>query len=186
MTTTTYIPRLLDKYRNEVKPALMTEFKYENVMQTPKLVKIVINMGVKEGAQDVKIIEHVAEELSRIAGQKPVITKAKKSIAAFKLREGLPIGVKVTLRRSRMYEFLDRLLNVAMPRIRDFRGYSDKSFDDTGNYTLGIQEQIIFPEIEYDKIKKVQGMDITLVTTAKNKEEGKRLLELLGFPFTKK
>jgi len=186
MTTTTYIPRLLDKYRNEVKPALMTEFKYENVMQTPKLVKIVINMGVKEGAQDVKIIEHVAEELSRIAGQKPVITKAKKSIAAFKLREGLPIGVKVTLRRSRMYEFLDRLMNVAMPRIRDFRGYSDKSFDDTGNYTLGIQEQIIFPEIEYDKIKKVQGMDITLVTTAKNKEEGKRLLELLGFPFTKK
>lgn len=185
MTTTVYRPRLRLKYRNEIAKAMRDEFKYENIMQVPKLLKVVINMGVKEGASDVKIIEQIAEELSRIAGQKPVITRAKKSISAFKLREGVPIGLKVTLRRDRMYEFIDRLFNVAMPRIRDFRGYSDKSFDDTGNYSLGIQEQIIFPEIEFDKIKKVQGMDVTFVTTAKTKKEGKKLLELLGLPFTK-
>lgn len=185
MSTTTAIPRLLEKYRNEIVAKMQKEFNYSNVMQVPKLDKVVINMGVKEGASDIKIIEHLAVELGKIAGQKPLITRAKKSIAAFKLRENSPIGLKVTLRRARMYEFVDRLFNVAMPRIRDFRGYSDKSFDDNGNYTLGIQEQIIFPEIEFDKIKKVQGMDVTFVTTANNREEGKVLLELLGLPFKK-
>lgn len=185
MSTTTAVPRLLEKYRNEVIAKMQQEFKYSNVMQVPKLQKIVLNMGVKEGASDIKIIEHLAVELGKIAGQKPLITRAKKSISGFKLRENAPIGLKVTLRRARMYEFMDRLFNVAMPRIRDFRGYSDKSFDSTGNYTLGIQEQIIFPEIEFDKIKKVQGMDVTFVTTATNREEGKMLLELLGLPFKK-
>lgn len=185
MSTTTAVPRLLEKYRSEVIAKMRQAFNYSNVMQVPKLQKIVINMGVKEGASDIKIIEHLAVELGKIAGQKPLITRAKKSISAFKLRENSPIGLKVTLRRARMYEFMDRLFNVAMPRIRDFRGYSDKSFDNTGNYTLGIQEQIIFPEIEFDKIKKVQGMDVTFVTTATNREEGKMLLELLGLPFKK-
>ena len=185
MATTTALPRLLEKYRNEVVSKIQKEFDYKNVMQVPKLEKVVINMGVKEGATDIKVIEHLAQELAKIAGQKPLITRAKKSISAFKLREGSPIGLKVTLRRARMYEFVDRLFNVAMPRIRDFRGYSDKSFDDSGNYSLGIQEQIIFPEIEFDKIKKVQGMDITFVTTAKTREEGKALLESLGLPFKK-
>lgn len=185
MSTTTAIPRLLGKYRNEIIAKMQKEFNYSNAMQVPKLDKVVINMGVKEGASDIKIIEHLAVELGKIAGQKPLITRAKKSIAAFKLRENSPIGLKVTLRRARMYEFVDRLFNVAMPRIRDFRGYSDKSFDDNGNYTLGIQEQIIFPEIEFDKVKKVQGMDVTFVTTANNREEGKVLLELLGLPFKK-
>lgn len=178
--------RLLQKYHEEIVPKLKEEFNYKNVMQVPRLQKVVINMGVKEGGSDIKILEHVAGELSRITGQKPLTTRAKKSISAFKLREGAPIGLKVTLRRARMYEFLDRLFNIAMPRIRDFRGFPDKSFDDQANYTLGLQEQIIFPEIEFDKIKKTQGMDITFVTTAKTKEEGKRLLELLGLPFTKK
>jgi len=185
MSTTTAIPRLLEKYRSEIIAKMQKEFNYSNAMQVPKLDKVVINMGVKEGASDIKIIEHLAVELGKIAGQKPLITRAKKSIAAFKLRENSPIGLKVTLRRARMYEFVDRLFNVAMPRIRDFRGYSDKSFDDNGNYTLGIQEQIIFPEIEFDKVKKVQGMDVTFVTTANNREEGKVLLELLGLPFKK-
>ncbi len=185
MSTTTAIPRLLGKYRSEIIAKMQKEFNYSNAMQVPKLDKVVINMGVKEGASDIKIIEHLAVELGKIAGQKPLITRAKKSIAAFKLRENSPIGLKVTLRRARMYEFVDRLFNVAMPRIRDFRGYSDKSFDDNGNYTLGIQEQIIFPEIEFDKVKKVQGMDVTFVTTANNREEGKVLLELLGLPFKK-
>ncbi len=186
MSTTVTKPRLLEKYRNEIIPKIQKEFKYKNVMQVPKLEKVVINMGVKEGASDIKIIEHMAQELAKIAGQKPLITRAKKSISAFKLRENAPIGLKVTLRRFRMYEFIDRLFNIAMPRIRDFRGYSDKSFDQNGNYSLGIQEQIIFPEIEFDKIKKVQGMDVTFVTTAKTPEEGKLLLELLGLPFIKK
>jgi large subunit ribosomal protein L5 len=154
-------------------------------MEIPRLQKIVVNMGVKEGAVDIKILDQAALELGRITGQKPLVRRAKKSIAAFKLREGSPIGLKVTLRRARMYEFLDRLFNVAMPRIRDFRGYSEKSFDGRGNYTLGITEQIVFPEVEFDKIKKVQGMDVTFVTTAKTNEEGKRLLELLGLPFKK-
>lgn len=178
-------PRLYDKYKTEVAGTLMKEFGYSNVMRVPKLVKIVVNMGVKEGGSDVKLLEHLAGELAKITGQKPIVTKAKKSISAFKLREGSPIGLKVTMRRARMYEFVDRLFNIAMPRIRDFRGYSDRSFDDSGNYSLGIQEQIIFPEVEFDKIKKVQGMDVTFVTTAVTKEEGKRLLELLGLPFKK-
>ncbi len=178
-------PRLLERYRQDILPVLMKEFAYKNVMQVPKVVKIVVNMGVKEGQEDIKILEQAAAELAQITGQKPVITRAKKSIAGFKLRENSPIGAKVTLRSVRMYEFMDRLFNIAMPRIRDFRGYSEKSFDDRGNFTLGIQEQIIFPEVEFDKIKKVQGMDITFVTTATNKKEGRKLLELLGLPFKK-
>jgi large subunit ribosomal protein L5 len=147
--------------------------------------KIVVNMGVKEGQEDIKILDQCAIELARIVGQKPVVTRAKKSISAFKLREGSPIGLKVTLRKGRMYEFMDRLFNFAMPRIRDFRGFLDKSFDQRGNFTIGLTEQTIFAEVEYDKIKKTQGMDITFVTTAENSKEGKRLLELLGFPFRK-
>ncbi len=179
------LPRLLERYRNEVVPELMREFGYKNPMQAPKMDKVVINMGVKEGQEDIKILDQVAIELSRISGQKPLVTRAKKSISAFKLRQGSPIGLKVTLRRRRMYEFLDRLFNVAMPRIRDFRGFLDRSFDQRGNFSIGLTEQTIFPEVEYDKIKKTQGMDITFVTTAKNKQEGKKLLELLGFPFRK-
>lgn len=179
-------PRLLEQYRKETVPALMQEFKYKNPMQVPKLVKIVINMGIKEAKDDVKILDQLAVELGRISGQKPLTTLAKKSISAFKLREGLPVGLKVTLRRTRMWEFLDRLFSIAMPRIRDFQGYSDKSFDGQGNYTFGIQEQTVFPEVEFDKIKKTQGMDITIVTTATTNGEGKRLLESLGFPFKKK
>ncbi len=179
------LPRLLERYRNEVVPELMREFGYKNPMQAPKMDKVAINMGVKEGQEDIKILDQVAIELSRISGQKPLVTRAKKSISAFKLRQGSPIGLKVTLRRRRMYEFLDRLFNVAMPRIRDFRGFLDRSFDQRGNFSIGLTEQTIFPEVEYDKIKKTQGMDITFVTTAKNKQEGKKLLELLGFPFRK-
>jgi len=179
------MPRLLERYRNEVVPELMKEFGYKNPMQAPQLEKVVINMGVKEGQEDIKILDQIAIELARITGQKPVVTRAKKSISAFKLREGSPIGLKVTLRKARMYEFVDRLFNVAMPRIRDFRGFLDRSFDQRGNFSIGLTEQTIFPEVEYDKIKKTQGMDITFVTTAENKKEGKRLLELLGFPFRK-
>ncbi|MBI4387776.1 MAG: 50S ribosomal protein L5 [Candidatus Omnitrophica bacterium] len=179
------MPRLLKRYREEVVPVLIKARGYKNTLQSPHLEKVVINMGVKEGAADIKILDQLANELGRITGQKPVVTRAKKSISAFKLREGVPIGLKVTLRKNRMYEFLDRLFNVAMPRIRDFRGFSLSSFDQHGNYTLGIQEQIIFPEIEFDRIKKVQGMDITFVTTTENKDEAKQLLELLGLPFKK-
>jgi large subunit ribosomal protein L5 len=187
MTTQAPIkPRMAERYRKEIVAALKKEFNYKNVMQVPRLQKVVVNMGVKEGQDDIKIIEHLALELSQITGQKPSIRRAKKSIAGFKLRENSPIGLKVTLRRARMYEFVDRLFNVAMPRIRDFRGYSEKSFDDHGNYTLGIQEQTIFPEVEFDKIKKTKGMDITFVTTANNATEAKKLLELLGLPFYKK
>ena len=178
-------PRLLELYRTQIVPTLAKEFHYGNPLAVPKVEKVVINMGVKEGAQDIKILEHLAQELAAISGQKPVITRAKKSISAFKLRQGLPIGLKVTLRKARMYEFMDRLFNVAMPRIRDFRGVSASSFDSSGNYSFGIQEQIIFPEVEYDKMKKLQGMDITFVVTTLKKEESKRLLELLGFPFRK-
>lgn len=178
-------PRLLDTYREKITPLMMEEFSYKNVMQVPRLIKVVLNMGVKEGQEDVKILDQLAVELAQIAGQKPLVTRAKKSISAFKLRQGSPIGLKVTLRGVRMYEFLERLFNIAMPRIRDFRGYLESSFDTRGNFSLGIQEQIIFPEVEYDKIKKTQGMDITFVTTASNKKEAKRLLELLGLPFRK-
>ena len=179
-------PRLLERYRNEIAPLMGKEFKYRNVMQAPRLQKVVVNIGAKEGQDDIKLLEQLAHELARITGQKPLVRQAKKSIAAFKLRQGSSIGLKVTLRRARMYEFIDRLFNVAMPRIRDFRGYSEKSFDDRGNYSLGIQEQTIFPEVEYDKVKKIKGMDITFVTTAPTKQEAKRLLELLGLPFKKK
>ena len=179
------LPNLLKKYRQDVVPALRSEFQYKNTMQVPRLQKVVVNMGVKESQEDIKIFEQLTTELSRITGQKPLVTHAKKSISAFKLREGVPIGLKVTLRRARMYEFLDRLFNVAMPRIRDFRGYSARQFDGRGNYTLGVHEQTVFPEVEFDKIKRVKGMDITFVTSATTDKEGKRLLELLGLPFQK-
>lgn len=179
-------PNLLVRYREVVTPAMTKEFGYPNSMRVPKLVKVVVNMGIKEGKEDVKILEHVVGELALITGQKPLVTRAKKSISAFKLRQGQSIGAKVTLRGTRMYEFLDRLFSIAMPRIRDFRGFSEKSFDGRGNYTLGLQEQIIFPEIEYDKVKKTQGMDVTIVTTAESDAEARSLLELMGLPFTKK
>lgn len=175
--------RLYDLYLQEVVPAMMQEFRYKSPMQVPRLDKIVINMGLGEATQNIKILDSASEELMAISGQKPIITRARKSIAAFKLREGMPIGVMVTLRRQRMYEFLDKLMNVALPRVRDFRGVSDKSFDGRGNYTLGIKEQIIFPEIDYDKIDKIKGMNITIVTTAKTDAEAKFLLSRLGMPF---
>lgn len=181
----TYTPRLMKRYRDEVVPKMKKELGYTNLLAMPRMEKIVVNMGVKEGSTDIKIIDQAQEELAALTGQRPVITRAKKSIAAFKLREGMPIGLKVTLRRNRMYEFMDRLLNIAMPRIRDFRGFSDKAFDDHGNLSIGIQEQSIFPEVEFDKVKKLQGMDITFVTSSDNKEHSKKLLEWLGFPFKK-
>ena len=175
--------RLREYYEKKVMPLLMKEFGYKNPMQVPKLVKIVLNMGVGEATQNIRILDAAVEELALIAGQRPVIRRAKKSIAAFKLRAGMPIGCKVTLRRDRMYDFFDRLVNFALPRVRDFKGVSDEAFDGRGNYTLGIKEHIIFPEIDYDKIDKVKGMNITFVTTAKTDEEGKSLLEKLGLPF---
>ena len=175
--------RLKEKYVKEYIPQLMTEFSYKNVMEFPKLEKIVINMGLGEAISNVKILDSAASEMMTIAGQKPVITKARKSIASFKLREGMPIGCMVTLRKSKMYEFLDRLLNVALPRVRDFKGVSPKGFDGRGNYSLGIKEQLIFPEINYDKVDKIKGMNITVVTTAKTDEEGRTLLKLLCMPF---
>jgi len=174
---------LREYYEKKVVPLLMKEFGYKNPMQVPKLVKIVLNMGVGEATQNIRILDAAVEELALIAGQRPVIRRAKKSIAAFKLRAGMPIGCKVTLRRDRMYDFFDRLVNFALPRVRDFKGVSDEAFDGRGNYTLGIKEHIIFPEIDYDKIDKVKGMNITFVTTAKTDEEGKSLLEKLGLPF---
>ncbi len=179
------IPRLRERYLKEIAPFLMKERGYVNLHQAPRLLKIVVNMGVKEGAEDIKILEAVKADLTTLTGQSPVITRARKSISAFKLREGSPIGLKVTLRGARMYEFLDRLINVAMPRIRDFRGVPDSGFDQQGNFSMGLQEQIIFPEVDFDKIKKTQGMDITFVTSTGKKEESKRLLELMGFPFRK-
>jgi large subunit ribosomal protein L5 len=170
-------------YQEKVVPALMKRFNYKNRMQVPKLEKIVINMGLGEAIQNIKILDSAVQELSQITGQKPVITKAKKSIAQFKLRTGMPIGCMVTLRKERMYEFFNRLVNVTLPRVRDFKGLSGKSFDGRGNYALGIREQLIFPEIHYDKIEKVKGMNIVIVTTAKTDEEGKELLKLLGMPF---
>lgn len=184
--TTAVAPRLYERYKKEIAPVLKEEFGYTHVLAIPRVDRIVVSMGVKEGASDIKILDQAAVELAAITGQKPKVCRAKKSISAFKLREGSPIGLKVTLRRARMYEFLDRLVNVAMPRIRDFRGIPVKSFDGQGNYSFGIEEQIIFPEVEYDKILKTQGMNITFVTTAKTEQEAKRLLELLGVPFRKK
>ena len=178
-----YTPRSKAQYDAEIAKAMTEKFGYENVMQVPKIEKITLNMGVGEATQDKKKVTSAAEEMELIAGQKPVITKARKSIAQFKLREGMPIGAKVTLRRERMYEFLDRLINVALPRVRDFRGLNPKSFDGRGNYAFGIKEQIIFPEINYDRIDKVRGMDIIVTTTAKTDEEARELLRLFGFPF---
>ncbi len=175
--------RLKEKYKKEVLPALMNEFKYKNIMQAPKVEKIVLSVGMGEAISNMKLLEAAVKELAAITGQKPVITKAKKSIATFKLREGMPIGCMVTLRGSMMYEFLDRLISFALPRIRDFKGVSGKSFDGRGNYTLGVKEQLMFPEIKYDEITAVHGMDIVIVTTAKTNEEGKKLLNLLGMPF---
>ena len=178
-----YTPRLRSRYDAEIVKAMTEKFGYENPMQVPKLEKITLNMGVGEASQDKKKVQTAAEEMELIAGQKPVITKAKKSIAQSKLREGMPIGCKVTLRRERLYEFLDRLVTVAMPRIRDFRGLNQKSFDGRGNYTMGVKEQIIFPEISYDRIEKVRGLDIIVTTTAKTDDEARELLRLFGFPF---
>lgn len=178
-----YTPRLKSKYDAEIAKAMTEKFGYKNHMEVPKIEKITLNMGVGEASQDKKKVQTAAAEMELIAGQKPVITKAKKSIAQFKLREGMPIGCKVTLRRERMYEFLDRLITVAMPRIRDFRGLNPKSFDGRGNYAMGLKEQIIFPEISYDQIEKVRGMDIIVTTTAKTDDEARELLRLFGFPF---
>ncbi len=178
--------RLQKKYIDEIRPKLVEEFKFKNKLQAPILEKVVVSMGIKEGVQDIKVIDQAAEELALITGQKPLVTRAKKAIASFKLRKGNPVGLKVTLRRERMYNFIDRLFNAAMPRIRDFRGTPENSFDASGNYNLGIQEQIIFPEIQYDKIRKIQGMNIAFVTTAKTKEEAQKLLSYLGLPFRKK
>ena len=175
--------RLKEFHEKEVVPRMMKEFKYSNKMQVPRLKKIVVNMGLGEAVKDIKVIDAAARDLAAITGQKTVVTKAKKSIATFKLRAGMPIGCMVTLRGSKMFEFLDRLVNFSMPRIRDFRGTSDKSFDGRGNYTIGIREQIIFPEIDYDKIDKIRGMNITICTDAKTDEEAKALLKHLGMPF---
>ena len=175
--------RLLNRYKKEIAPRLAEKFQYKSPMQIPKLEKVVLNMGLGEAIQNAKILETAATELTQLAGQKPVITKARKSIAAFKLRKGMPIGVMVTLRGSKMYDFLEKLINVALPRVRDFRGVSAKAFDGRGNYTLGIKEHIIFPEIDYDKIDKIKGMNITVVTTAKTDEEAREFLSLLGMPF---
>jgi large subunit ribosomal protein L5 len=175
--------RLAELYNTEMVPQLMKDLNYKNVMEVPKITKIVLNMGLGEAIQNVKILDSAAEELGAIAGQKPVITKAKKSIAGFKLRQGMPIGCSVTLRREKMYEFLDRLVSVSLPRVRDFKGISGKGFDGKGNYSLGVKEQLIFPEIDYDKVDKIKGLNITIVTTAKTDAEGKALLKLLGLPF---
>lgn len=180
------VPRLQEKYNNEVVQALMEKFGYKNIMEVPKLEKIVLNMGVGEAKDNAKVLESAVSDMQLITGQKPVITRAKKSVANFKIRQNMPIGCKVTLRKQNMYEFADKLMNVALPRVRDFRGVSDKSFDGRGNYTFGIKEQLIFPEVEYDKIDKVRGMDIIFVTTAKTDEEARELLRFLGMPFAQK
>jgi large subunit ribosomal protein L5 len=175
--------RLRERYEKEVIPAMQKEYSYKNVMAIPKLEKIVINMGVGEAIQNAKLLDSAAEELALIAGQKPVVTRAKKSIASFKLRKGMAIGCSVTLRSERMYEFFDRLVNIALPRVRDFRGLSSKSFDGRGNYTIGLRDQLIFPEIDYAKVSKIKGMNVCMVTTAKSDDEGRNLLRLLGLPF---
>ncbi len=176
-------PRLKEKYRQEVIPALQKEFNYSNVMQVPTLHKVVVNIGMGEAIQNNKAMDNAVRDLTDITGQKPVVTRAKRSVAAFKLREGMQIGCMVTLRGERMYYFLDKLINVALPRLRDFQGISPDAFDGRGNYTLGIREQLVFPEVDYDKVDKVRGMEITIVTTARTDEEGRRLLKLLGMPF---
>ncbi|MEK5059400.1 MULTISPECIES: 50S ribosomal protein L5 [unclassified Paenibacillus] len=177
--------RMKERFLNEVTPALMQKFEYSTVMQVPKIEKVVINMGVGDAVQNSKVLDSAVNDMQLISGQKPVITKAKKSIAGFKLRENMPIGVKVTLRGERMYHFLDKLFNITLPRVRDFQGVSNRAFDGRGNYTLGLKEQLIFPEIEYDKVDKVRGMDIVIVTTAKTDEESRELLTQLGMPFAK-
>lgn len=177
--------RFKEKFIKEVTPALMSKFEYTSVMQVPKVDKIVINIGVGDAVQNTKALDAAVEDLTIISGQKPVITKAKKSIAGFRLREGMPIGTKVTLRGERMYEFLDKLISVSLPRVRDFRGVSKKAFDGRGNYTLGVKEQLIFPEIDYDKVSKIRGMDIVIVTTANSDEEARELLTQFGMPFQK-
>jgi large subunit ribosomal protein L5 len=175
--------RLQEKYQKEVAPVMTKDFGLKNAMQVPKIEKVVINVGMGAASQNIKLLDAAVDELGRITGQKPLVTKSKKAISNFKIRENMPIGAKVTLRGARMYEFLDRLINIAIPRIRDFRGVSNRSFDGRGNYTLGVKEQIIFPEIEYDKVEKVHGMDVCIVTTAPNNEQAKRLLQLMGMPF---
>jgi large subunit ribosomal protein L5 len=177
------MPRLKDRYRQEIIPALIEEFGYHNVMEVPCLQKIVVNIGLGEALQDVKALDAAARDITTITGQKPIITRAKRSIASFKLREGNPIGVKVTLRGHRMYDFLDRMCNIALPRRRDFRGISPDSFDGRGNYTLGFREQLVWPEVDYDSIDKIRGMEVTIVTTAETDEEARRLLQLFGMPF---
>ncbi|EJO5348488.1 50S ribosomal protein L5 [Clostridium botulinum] len=179
------MPRLQEKYEKEVVSALMDKFGYKNIMEVPKLEKIVINMGVGEAKENQKSLEAAVEDLTIITGQKPILTKAKKSVANFKIRENMPLGCKVTLRKQNMYEFADKLINVALPRVRDFSGVSSKSFDGRGNYAIGVKEQLIFPEIEYDKIDKIRGMDIIFVTTAKTDEEARELLRFLGMPFAR-
>ena len=183
MAETAYIPRLRTQYEDSIKADLMKQFGYKNVMQLPKLDKIVLNMGIGEAVNDTKKVKAAAADLEKIAGQKPVITHARNSIAGFKVRENMPLGVKVTLRKQRMYEFLDRLVNVALPRVRDFRGLNPNSFDGRGNYALGIKEHIIFPEIQYDQIEQVWGMDLVVCTTAKNDDEARALLKAFNFPF---
>ena len=183
---TTAVPRLKERYNEEIVPALMKEFGYANVMQAPRLEKVTLNVGLGEAVANAKALDAASQDVATITGQHPVITRAKRSISNFKLREGMPIGVTVTLRGSRMWEFMDRMLNATLPRIRDFQGVSPNSFDGRGNYSLGLREQVIFPEIEYDKIDKVRGMQVTVVTTARTDEEGKRLLELLGMPFARR
>jgi large subunit ribosomal protein L5 len=178
-----YEPRLRKKYKDEIIPQLMKEFSFRNVMQVPKLDRVVINMGLGEAVQNAKVIESAVEELTAITGRKPIVTRAKKSIATFKLREGMPIGVMVTLRGAQMYDFVDRLISLALPRTRDFKGVSPKAFDGRGNYTLGIREQIVFPEVNYDKIDRIKGMNVTFVTTAETDEQGRALLKSLGMPF---
>ncbi len=180
-----YVPRLKKRYVEEVVPSLMKKFGYKNVMEVPKIEKIVVNMGVGEAVQNIKELENAMNDLALITGQKPSVRRAKRSEAGFKLRKGMPIGAKVTLRRDRMWEFLDRLISIALPRTRDFKGLSPKSFDGRGNYNFGLEEQTVFPEIDYDKVDKIRGMNITIVTTAETDEEAKALLEALGFPFRK-
>lgn len=176
---------LKEKFNNEVSPSMMEKFEYKSVMEVPKVDKIIINMGIGDAVQNSKVLDKAVEELALIAGQKPVVTRAKKSIAGFRLRDGMPIGTKVTLRGERMYEFLQKLIHVALPRVRDFRGISNKAFDGRGNYTLGVKEQLIFPEINYDDVSKIRGMDISIVTTANTDEEARELLSQLGMPFQK-
>jgi large subunit ribosomal protein L5 len=178
-------PRLKERYKSEIAPEMMKQFNYGNIMQVPRVQKVTLNIGLGEAKENARAVESATADIATIAGQKPVVTRAKKAIANFKIRENMPIGVAVTLRGDRMYEFLDRLLNAALPRIRDFHGVSTKAFDGRGNFALGVREQLIFPEIDYDKVDKIRGMQINIITTAKNDEEGRRLLELMGMPFEK-